>query len=90
MIVIVEEAVETVLKKIRMSPFIGRKKKNNGKMEKHGTYPAPYTKMLEESTTRRPQDLRHEALVQVEKVGSENVWDGVNGVKASGLDWKYL
>lgn len=39
---------------------------------------------------RRPQDLRHEAVVQVEKVGSENALDGVNGVKASGLDWKYL
>lgn len=39
---------------------------------------------------RRPQDLRQVAVVQSEKVGSENVLDGVNGVRASGLDWKYL
>lgn len=54
------------------------------------TYPAPYTRMREESTTRRPQDLRHESVVQVEKSGSENALDGANGVKALGLDWKYL
>lgn len=28
--------------------------------------------------------------MQVEKVGSENFWVGVNGVKASGLDCMYL
>lgn len=62
------------------------KEKKSGKDGEHITYPAPYTKMLEESTTRRPQDLRHEAVVQVKKVGSENALDGANGVKASGLD----
>ena len=46
--------------------------------------------MSDESMIRRPQDLRQVAVVQAEKVGSENVLDGVNGVKASGLDWKYL
>lgn len=54
--------------------------------EEPDTYPAPYSKMLEESTIRKPQDLRQDAVVQVEKVGSENLADGVNGVKASGLD----
>lgn len=39
---------------------------------------------------RRPQDLRHEAVVQVEKVGSNKVADGVKGVRASGLDCMYL
>lgn len=63
------------------TPFFSTKVKMENK-----TYPAPYTKMLEESTIRRPQDLRHEAMVQVEKLGSKKALDGVNGVKASGLD----
>lgn len=49
--------------------------------------------MSEESMIRRPQALRQVAVVQVEKVfwvGSKNVVDGANGVRASGLDWKYL
>ena len=39
---------------------------------------------------RSPQDFRHEAVVQVEKVGSKKAADGVNGLRASGLDCMYL
>ena len=46
--------------------------------------------MPEESTIRKPHDLRQDAVVQLEKVGSENAVDGTKGVRASGLDWKYL
>ena len=86
LIVIVEEAVETIWERMLLE-WAFCQEIEEGKLV---TYPAPYTKMPEDSTIRRPQDLRHEAVVQVEKVGSENALDGVNGVKASGLDWKYL
>lgn len=46
--------------------------------------------MSEDWKMRRPQDLRHEAVVQVEKVGSKKVPDGLKGVRASGLDCMYL
>lgn len=39
---------------------------------------------------RSPHDFRHEAVVQVENVGSKKVADGVNGVRASGLGCMYL
>ena len=54
------------------------------------TYPAPKTTISEESTTRRPHDLRHEAVVQMEKSGSEKATWGAKGVRASGLDCMYL
>lgn len=39
---------------------------------------------------RRPQALRQEAVVQVEKVGSEKAAEGWKGPRASGLDCIYL
>ena len=47
-------------------------------------------RMSDEANTRRPHDLRQEAVVQVEKVGSENVGLERKGVSASGLDCMYL
>lgn len=46
--------------------------------------------MSEDWKMRSPQDFRHKAVVQMENVGSKKAADGINGLRASGLDCMYL